>query len=135
MSFRIGYTWWMFPSFNKQRLQMWCNKCSRIVEFKIWYHKSEKKIRKLRKYSWKYNYCRRRYKRKEGCGRNYEVKFNPIGAGGHFFQTVISSLKMGSGDLKFLHFSWFITNFQKIKKYGLFVFFCGDLEAGGTSYI
>ena len=34
----------------------------------------------------------------------------------HFFQMAISPWKKGSGGLKFLDFSWFIVNFQKIKK-------------------
>ena len=63
------------------------------------------------------------------------LHFNPIGAGGgwispHYFQMLISPLKKGYGGPKFLDFSWFIMNFQKIqKKCWFFTEFWGNLEA------
>ena len=53
----------------------------------------------------------------------------------HFFQMAISPWKKESGGPKFLDFSWFIMNFQKIKRFfGVFYNVFGNLEGVDTFF-
>ena len=53
----------------------------------------------------------------------------------HFFQMAITPWKKESGGPKFLDFSWFILNFQKIKKNWFFTEFLGDPEGARCGHI